>query len=456
MPREEKNINEGTLALFDQNREFTRSELNLEKNAVFTVSAYKGLSREIIFRQQDDKGLVHEHRVIIGKTIDGHELGVLTVYHFKIYLVLLELWEKAGKPIHDPVHFTVRQILTRLESPVGGNDYQHVKKVLYNLRQIPIEFRDSFFDPRRGEFKSLKPFSVLSHLEIYERKYNVSDGEETRVMGYGEFQFSRHILESLLSNYSHPVILDVVKEFKKHQELAILLYVYVDRNLAFKNQYEVTLDKLFDHLDLSQKQIRYPADRKVKIKPVLSELKGKPLSSGTLTEARIVPTEDRTNYKAIFQKNPYPALPRDIQKPKEESLPSPEHKIKQILDAEFIAKLSKLGLSQSQIDRVVARYPRDKIIDWLNSQRYWKKKAENPAAFFLKALEGDWVLPNEYFKHKGAKHFVLWQCSHYPDCTNSQKVISSPKEQSPKASDLCPQCKHTIKILDPDRIEYQN
>ena len=144
--------------------------------------------------------------------------------------------------------------------------------------------------------------TILNHLHIYERK-NVGKAKKTR--GYGEFQFDRHILASLVNNHSHPLRLDVIKEFRKHKDLAILLYTYLDRNLAFKPKYEIGLGKLFEHLDLSQDYIPYPAKRKHRIEPVLEEIKNKPLSTGALLYCRIHKTEDGEDYKLVCRKKLY-------------------------------------------------------------------------------------------------------------------------------------------------------
>lgn len=79
-----------------------RSELNLEQNSVFTVSTYRKKSREIIFAKETGPGgEIHERRAIIGKTAGGIETGILTTYHFKVYLALLDLWEKADRPVEN-------------------------------------------------------------------------------------------------------------------------------------------------------------------------------------------------------------------------------------------------------------------------------------------------------------------------------------------------------------------
>lgn len=282
-----------------------RSELNLEKNSVFTVTTYRGESREIITTEKNPRGEVIEKQIIVGKTAEGKETGVLTTNHFKIYLALIELWEKAGRPLNEPIHFTGYKLIKRLNLADTGEAYKRTKRWLYGLRQIPIEFIHSFYVPEQGSFTSLEPFTIISHLRMYERK-KVGKAQKTR--GYGEFQFDRYILQNLIGNYVHPLRLDIINSFKKHKDLAILLYIYIDRNLAFKEKFEINLKNLFDNLDLSQNYVKYPSQRKMVIEPVLEELKSKPLSTGTLTYCKVQKTKDDKDYKLVCRKKPNTAI----------------------------------------------------------------------------------------------------------------------------------------------------
>lgn len=291
-PKEEQKVKEVS--------SIVRSELNLEKNAVFTVSTYKERSREIA----DPEGKV---TITVGKMPDGTETGVLTTNHFKIYLVLMEFWERAGKSIQEPVHFTTYKVIKRLDLPDNGQTYERVRRWLRELRYIPISFVHSFYNPGTKQYVNLADTTILSYLDIYEKK-NVGKTQKTR--GYGEFQFDRHILQNLLHNYVHPLRLDVIKSFKKKRDLAILLYTYIDRNLAFKNSFQINLENLFNNLDLSQSYVRYPADRKRVIEPVSEELRNKPLSTGILTYCEVQGTKDGKDYKLVCRKRPDKATNR--------------------------------------------------------------------------------------------------------------------------------------------------
>jgi len=282
-----------------------RSELNLEQNAVFTVSSYRHKSR-IVTRTFETAAGTIERRVEIGQTSGGIEVGVLTTTHFKLYLVLLELWEKAGRPITEPVHFTVLRILKRLKLSNSGGNYRTILKALAGLRDIPIKFIDSF-QSKDGSVTSTGYLSVLSYLHSYERRARTKSGEKT--YGYGEFTFDHHILMSLVDGFTHPLRLDVITEFKKHRDVAILLYIYLDRQLAFRRKFEITLGKLFEQLDLSQRYVTYPSQRKGQIEPVLEQLEGKSLSTGKLSSCKIEKTADGKDYKLVCRKTGVTRIP---------------------------------------------------------------------------------------------------------------------------------------------------
>lgn len=384
------------------------SELNLERNSVFTVSTYRGKSREITVRKDGPDGQVYESKVIIGKTMDGIENGVLTTNHFKVYLALLQLWEKAGRPIHEPVHFTILKIIKRLGLSHDGRTYARMKRWLFGLGQIPLTFINSFFAPEEGIHQTLDPLHILSYLTIYERK---KVGRQQKTYGYGKFRFDDHILESLVNNHTHPLRLDVIRSFAKHKDLAILLYTYIDRNLAFKDKYEIGLEKLFEHLDLSQSYIPYPAKRKQRIDPVLEQLRGKELSTGVLSYAQIAKTKDGKDYKLVCRKKPLPKRLRGQEEPSqlELTLPAGTESESAKSSSELFPLLTEKGLTEKQVTKLVSEKSPEIIsaqLDYLpfRLEEYRVQRKEiNEAAILYDSISDNWKTPKSYLKAEKEK-----------------------------------------------------
>ena len=260
----------------------------------------------------------------------------------------------------------------------------------------------SFFIPGEDSHKSLRPFTILNHLEIHER----GNGVENR--SYGEFQFDRYILENLINKYVHPLRLDVITGFKKHRDLAILLYTYIDRNLALRSSYEVGLQKLFNHLDLSQGYVKYPSQRKQKIQPVCDILEGKPLSTGTLSHCQVLKLKEKKDYKLVCHKKPFPkrlkeqaeyqpelSLWNNVEAPENES-GKPESTE---ANSELLPLLVEKGLTQKQAAKLV----KEKEPDVINGQltylpfrlREYKAQGKeiNEAAILYESINDNWSAP---------------------------------------------------------------
>ncbi len=381
-----------------------RSELNLEQNSVFAVSTYRGKSREISVTMINANGETYERKAIIGKTADGIETGVLTTHHFKLYLVLTKFWEDAGRPVNDTIHFTILQIIRYLELADSGNNYKRIKRWLRNLRQIPLTFVDSFYVPEVAEHIDLTDITILNHLRICEQ----NTGKSRKTRGYGEFQFDRYILQNLINNHSHPLRLDVIKSFKKHQDLAILLYSYIDRSLAFRSRYEIGLEKLFQHLDLSQNYVNYPSHRKAKMEPVLEQLRGKELSTGVLAYIQVQKTVDGKDYKLVCHKRPFPKklkgqegyqpelnLWDNVEVPENESgKPGTTE-----ANSELLPLLIEKRLTQKQASKLVEEKKSDVINDQLTYLPFRLKeykaqgKEINEAAILYESINDNWSAP---------------------------------------------------------------
>jgi hypothetical protein len=393
-----------------------RSELNLEQNPVFTVSNYRGKSREIITKRRLPSGEVNESKIIVGKTVDGFEVGVLTTNHFRIYLALIKLWEEAGRPINEPVHFTTLKILKAIGLSDTGPNYETVKRTLRNLVQIPITFENAFFvpvqDSEKGGYESLEDFHILSELYIYERK---KVGKKKKTRGYGEFQFSSPIIKSLVNNYSHPLRLDVIRSFKKHRDLAILLYTYIDRSLAFRDQYEILLINLFDLLDLSQRHVKYPSGRKRVIEPALEQLEGKDLSTGILSYCRVHKTADGKDYKLICRRAPFTGRLDKQDSPAQlewlglefgQSQDIPKSKDPK---SGLLSVLMEKGLTQKQAARLVSEVGAEDIITQVDCLpfRVHEYKAQgreiNEAAILYDSIKDKWNPPEGYVKAEKEK-----------------------------------------------------
>lgn len=272
-------------------RELVRSDLNLEKWEIFGTNKYKGKSREII-RNTRNK----ETKVIIGRTEQGIETGILTAHDGKVFYGLLKLWEKAGKPDTKPVQFTIGQLAAELKLPDGSWVYKSIKKHLFNLQQIPITFVESY-KANGGRDTLTVGFHLIDSLAVFERN---RDNPDQKYFAFSTFKFNGDIINSIKSGYIKPLRLDILKQLKS--EIAFIIYRYIDIVMFDKVNYEVDLITLSDICGLSK---QHPI-RKTKqvVNKALKEINGKDLTSGRVITAEIQPSKTTSGWKCVFMKGP--------------------------------------------------------------------------------------------------------------------------------------------------------
>jgi hypothetical protein len=357
------------LPIIEDEHELVRSELNFEQYPIFTVSRSGKKSRQIVRTQKETNGTIFERRVTIGRTEQGHEVGVLTAFDAKVFYALQYFWDQEGRPVNKPIVVTLYRLAKYLGMKTSGAEYKQMKRALFHLVEVPITWYASFYHPDKNEYEEfISAQRILIRLDLKAKRR----GENTRAAF--AYQLDERIQRNLLANYSHPILINTVLSLNK--EYAQLLYPYIDRRLAHTKRFEATLTNLWQTLDFSSEGIRYPADRKVKITSAFKELIGKPLSTGTLIDIRIEKTADGEDYKAIFIKgaraNALTPKGSKIDQPKPKAttqaklkpINPPEH-------AQYLANemLRQLGDSQSvQFYKKIATYCPDNLIFRLLSE----------------------------------------------------------------------------------------
>ncbi len=274
-----------------------RAELNLEKwPGVWQPSKSKNedalrvLEREV----QSDDGSKMVSRVEIGYT----HLGTLTTEERKMYGALIEIWEDNGKPADRPVFFSDRLLARILNKGWGTNVRDSIVKSLRKLRTVPIEWINSYYqktDEGKMVLRERTPFTILSDLKIVEKEV---DGVVNNAMGF--FRPDDRILKNLLANFTKPLLLDVMVNFKS--DIAVLLYSHVDLMLARKDIYERRSKELFADLGLTNPEYSRQHERYRAVKKSMAELVGVRLSTGVLKIAKIEKTIDGKDYKTVFRK----------------------------------------------------------------------------------------------------------------------------------------------------------
>ena len=286
-----------------------RAELNIEKWPAMwqpskskTKVSVRTFSREVTF-SDGSRGTA---QLEVGFT----QFGTVTTEDQRMFYALVKQWEDNGKPTAQ-VFFSDRLLARMLKKSWGTNVIDAITGSLRRLRLTPFRWIKSYHrgDSPKKEVEEEVPFTLLSDLKIIKRK---TDGHVTNQQGY--FQFDRNLLESLQSNYTKPLLLDVF--FKLKSEIGQLIYSHVDLIMANKTRYERCTKELFQDLGLAQlTYYRHPSHRKQALKKTLEELQGVQLSTGVLKRVTLERTKDGKDYKVVFQKGAYTASADEITDP---------------------------------------------------------------------------------------------------------------------------------------------
>lgn len=273
--------------------EIIRSELNLEQWSIWQPSSSNNapkarvLTREVTLPD----GSTATAKVEVGFT---HK-GGLTTEDQKTLYALTKQWEERGRS-DALTPFSLKRLAKILGKKWGTQTVTGLVNSLTRLRATPFTWTYSFFDSTTGEtVEFLDTFNILSDLRIAKRS---KGGSVTMEAGY--FKFHDPLLANLLNNHTKPVLYEVAIGFRS--EIAQLLYGRLDRFMVDKTQYERRTKEMFEDLGLEGKEYNKPSVRKRLLERALTELTGKPLTTGSIKSATIEQTKDKKDYKAVVRK----------------------------------------------------------------------------------------------------------------------------------------------------------
>ena len=279
-----------------------RQELNLEQWALWTPShatrRAKTLEPRILTQEENQPDGT---KIIRTVEIEHTHRGTLTTKDQKVLLALVKVWEDAGRPL-TYVFLSRYRLCQILGLKWGTSANTSLVDSLRRLAGVTLTFKQSFTDAN-GQTDEELSFHILNELKLVTRREKGKDGKTIIKTEKGYFEFHHRIIGNIIRNYSKPVLLNVVLSIEN--DIAQLLYSYVDRILTNTNRYEWRTENVFKELALEGKDYHKPSVRKRALERAIEELNGKRLSSGGLLKVEIAEAKDKTkktDYKLIFEK----------------------------------------------------------------------------------------------------------------------------------------------------------
>lgn len=284
--------------------DLVKTEINIERNPIFTTSKFRGNSREIIRGiVNNDNGVTTVSKITIGKVKreDGQivEVGVLKTSHLKVLYGVLKLWTKNSLPPTGEVSFSRNELRKVMGGKHGGWVHKRIKQWLFDLFNIPLVWEHSFYDAEKKQtIEKVDAFRFFNSVSVFSKSNN------TNTAGFqkSKIVLNEMVVRNILNQGGKNLIFDVILNIRG--EIALLLYRFLDWKLSrLEKPFEKKLKELFEELglDTSSSKYQYPSGRKQILEEAIKELDGKEISTGTL-RLSIKETKDGDDFKLRAEK----------------------------------------------------------------------------------------------------------------------------------------------------------
>lgn len=271
-----------------------RTELFSESLPTFVSNSYRGESWE--WERATNLPGTNEpvvDRVAVGRvTAKGKQRGVLRQCHQDIWYRLLQIWDEQGyrvveaatSPTADKlamgvIEMSAYALVMRLRGNRSKARYDRVRELLADLTSIPITRRRDYIT--RGTMDEAQ-FSLVASVEWHGRSLDRATGVP---LGGGESTVRIYLsntvtMEFLKANVAQRLLgpyLSLSQTKGRRNELAALLYVKLDRQLALKAKYHVKLKSLL--AELGCRAYRYKSQRAEKLQSAIAALNDMPIGA---------------------------------------------------------------------------------------------------------------------------------------------------------------------------------
>lgn len=302
-----------------------RTELFSESLPIFVSNSYRGESWE--WERSTNLPETNEpvvDRVIVGRvTSKGKQRGVLRQCHQDIWYRLLQIWdeqeyrvvEAATSPTADKLAMGVIEIsayalVMRLRGNRSKARYDRVKELLADLASIPVTRRRDYIT--RGSMDEAQ-FSLLASVEWNGRSVDretgvpLGGGDSTVRIYLSNLVTMQFLKANVASRLLGPYLF-LSRTGGRRNELAALLYVKLDRQLALKPKYHVKLEALLE--ELGCRSYRYKSQRAEKMQPTLEALNDMAIGAERyLLKVRLEESADKTDFVLHAWRVPPPNKP---------------------------------------------------------------------------------------------------------------------------------------------------
>ena len=277
-----------------------RSDINLEKWNLFSTRNNIGF-RVIERKRTNLDGTTVIQKVSIGRP---GSTETLTAQEAKIFYLLLNQWDKAGRNPDGVIHGSFREVYLALRGRkswekgrivrLGDREKSWFEKKLDKMIGTVITYEEAYQTPQ-GDFLTKESFTLLNRIDLFDRKTDA----QKRYFDFSSFTIHPLIIKSILGRNMKPLRLDVIVTLRK--EISIILYRFLDLILFDKTKFERNVDELAEDIGLKSSARK---DLLRRFREACRELEGRDLSHGRISYCALEETADKKNWKLVIRKSP--------------------------------------------------------------------------------------------------------------------------------------------------------
>jgi hypothetical protein len=338
----------------------------------------------------------------------------------RVYLVLLELTREAHFQ-NQIINFTRYDLVQRL----GWADTERSYKMLYaafeRLKAVSITARNAFWEPRVKSFRNVG-FSIIDNFDIINEKPGRKPKNQDQVeLPVSYFRWNDVMFQSFQAGYMRTLDLGLALSLKG--DIALRLYRYLDKKAYDgRSRFEIELGSLCER-HLGMRPARFPSKHKERLKGAHEEL----MARGVLAGVSYEPMKTKKAEKVCYSfPSKTPALPAD-----ESDATADEAAPAATATPELLQQMLDLKISPDVARDLLASTPAEALqlqLDCLQD-----RKAQDPAAVFVKAVREGWEPPQKYFERVEAAERAK-KAKAVAEAQKSEKAAQEAKKRQETAS----------------------
>lgn len=351
-------------------------ELNLAEYPIAFLTDKTTISKgkktiRVVEKSTDENGKPTERRW----TVTGSdEYGLPVSPDDEVLMCLLEITKEKTNFETRNVPITCYDIIKRMGWNDEGKNYQRVKDALARLKAVSITAENVFWNNNTKRYTTAG-FGIIDDYFIEKPvRGHRSDGQQELHFSY--IAWNQVLFQSFKNGNLKSIDLALWRYWK--HPITRRLHRYLDKHFHWTSRIQVSLSRLASLIPLPESKIKYPSTMKQEINKAAQEM----LNAGYIREFRYI--REDGDEMAVFIRRENDGKQLETSTPQDNTL---------------LQRLVAASITRAKAERLLKNADRDFISNWMDHLPF-VTKVQDPAAYLVSAIEGQWQIPARARKAK--------------------------------------------------------